>query len=123
MLLTIMCEKIFIIFKHKPNRSLQCGRIRKIRANCDVIKRGSPVFRRRVAPRPGSVLIILSKNIVKNTSVWPAPSPRGHTLGVIGTGFLTHYAYAYTHYVTCLAFSPYFTVGSMTYEFLFYMML
>jgi hypothetical protein len=32
-----------------------------------------------VAPRPGSVLIILSENIVKNMSVWPAPSPRGHT--------------------------------------------
>ena len=40
-----------------------------------------------MAPKPGSVLIILRKNIVKNMSVWPAPSPRGHTLAVIGTGF------------------------------------
>jgi hypothetical protein len=78
---------------------------------------GFPRFRRRVAPRPGSVLIVLSKNIVKNMSVRPAPSPRGRTHPVIGNRFLTHYAYAYTHYVTCLALSPYFTVGSMTYEF------
>ncbi len=56
-------------------------------------------------------------------SVRPAPSPRGRTHAVIGTGFLTHYAYAYTHHVTCFAFLPYFTVGSMTYEFLFYMLL
>ncbi len=84
---------------------------------CDVIKGGSPVFRPRVAPRPGSVLILLSKNIVKNMSIWPAPSPRGHTHCVIGNRFLTHYAYAYTHYVTRFAFLPYFTVGSMTYEF------
>jgi hypothetical protein len=86
--------------------------------NCDVIGGGFPVFRRRVAPRPGSVLIILSKNIVKNMSVWPAPSPRGHTLAVIANRFLTHYTYAFTHYVIRFAFSPYFTVGSMTYEFL-----
>ncbi len=89
----------------------------KLGLKCDVIGGGSPVFRRRVAPRPGSVLIILSKNIVKNMSVWPEPSPRGHTLAVMANRFLTHYAYAYTHYVTFLAFLPYFTVGSMTYEF------
>ncbi len=52
--------------KHKLNRSLQLERMRKTRAYYDVIKGGSPVFRRWVAPRPGSVLIILSKNIVKN---------------------------------------------------------
>jgi hypothetical protein len=78
---------------------------------------GFPVFRRRVAPRPGSVLIILSKNMVKNMRLRPAPSPRGRTRPVIQTGFWTHYAYAYTHYVTRFAFSPYFTVGSMTYQF------
>ncbi len=40
-----------------------------------------------MAPRPGSVLIILSKSIVENMSVWPAPSPRGHTLAVIANRF------------------------------------
>jgi hypothetical protein len=62
-----LCVKKYLFtFKYKLNRSLQLERMRKTGAFCDVIKRGSPVFRRRVAPRPGSVLIILSKNIVKN---------------------------------------------------------
>ncbi len=37
---------------------------------------GFPVFRRRVAPRPGSVLIILSKNMVKNMRVRPVIANR-----------------------------------------------
>jgi hypothetical protein len=40
-----------------------------------------------VAPRPGSILIILSKNILKNMSVRPAPSPRGRTRPVIANRF------------------------------------
>ncbi len=55
--------------------------------NCYVTGGGFPVFRRRVAPRPGSVLIILSKNIVKNMRVRPAPSPRGRTRPVIANRF------------------------------------
>ncbi len=40
-----------------------------------------------MAPKPGSILIILSKNIVKNMSVRPAPSPRGRTRPVIANRF------------------------------------
>ena len=40
-----------------------------------------------MAPRPGSVLIILSKNMVKNMRVRPAPSPRGRTRPVIANRF------------------------------------
>ncbi len=40
-----------------------------------------------MAPRPGSILIILSKNILKNMSVRPAPSPRGRTRPVIANRF------------------------------------
>ncbi len=40
-----------------------------------------------MAPRPGLVLIILSKNMVKNMRVRPALSPRGRTRPVIANRF------------------------------------
>ncbi len=74
--------------------------------------------------RLGSVqfLIISCKSHQKHTRAAGAQSVRSYAQRHSKPVF-THYAYACTHYVTRYAISPYFTVGSMTYEFLFYMQL
>ncbi len=83
---------------------------------------GFPQFRRQVAPRFIQILIISCKSHQKYTRAAGAQSVRSYALRHSKPVF-THYAYACTHYVTHYAISPYFTVGSMTYDYLFYMLL